>query len=143
MPRQDGRRLEQDGGEIMKRVGNLWPDLTSFANLLRAAESAAAGKRKRPDVAAFLMNLEPALMQLRRELLDGSYQPGPYRTFAILDPKPRRISAAPFRDRVVHHALTNILEPIFERKFSNHSFACRVGKGTHKALEAAREGAPL
>jgi hypothetical protein len=59
----------------MKRVGNLWPELTSFANLLAAAEAAAAGKRKRPDVAAFLMNLEPELMRLRRELLNGSYAP--------------------------------------------------------------------
>ena len=125
----------------MKRVGNLWPDLTSFANLLAAAEVAAAGKRKRPDVAAFLMDLEPELMRLRCELLAGSYEPGPYRTFTILEPKPRRISAAPFRDRVVHHALTNILEPIFERRFSNNSFACRAGKGTHKALAVAREGA--
>ncbi len=78
----------------MRRVGNLWPDLTSFANLLEAAEAAAAGKRKRPDVAAFLLNLEPELIGLHRELLDGSYQPGPYRTFTILDPKPRQISAA-------------------------------------------------
>ena len=125
----------------MKRVGNLWPALTSFANLLAAAESAAAGKRKRPDVATFLLNLEPELLRLQRELLNGSYQPGPYRTFQILDPKPRRISAAPFRDRVVHHALTRVLEPIFERRFSNNSFACRTGRGTHRALEAARKGA--
>ncbi|MBI1791857.1 MAG: group II intron reverse transcriptase domain-containing protein [Acidobacteria bacterium] len=125
----------------MKRVGNLWPDLTSFANLLGAAEAAAAGKRKRPDVAAFLMNLEPELMKLQRELLDGSYQPGRYRTFTLLDPKPRRISAAPFRDRVIHHALTRMLEPVFERRFSRNSFACRTGMGTHKALERAREGA--
>lgn len=125
----------------MKRVGNLWEGLTSFANLLAAAQGAAAGKRNRPDVAAFLMDLETELVQLRRELLDGSYQPGPYHTFRIRDPKPRTISAAPFRDRVVHHALTNILEPIFELRFSNQSFACRNGKGTHKALAVAREGA--
>ena len=124
----------------MKRVGGLWEGLTSFANLLAAAEGAAAGKRKRPDVAAFEIDLEPKLMRLRRELLDGSYQPGRYRTFTILEPKPRRISAAPFRDRVVHHALTRILEPVFERRFSRNSFACRTGMGTHKALEQAREG---
>jgi retron-type reverse transcriptase len=132
--------MEQSRGEAMKRVGNLWADLTSFANLLAAAEAAAAGKRKRPDVAVFLMNLEPELMRLRRELLDGGYQPGAYCTFQILDPKPRRISAAPFRDRVVHHALTRVLEPVFERRFSKNSYACRTGKGTHRALEAAREG---
>ena len=125
----------------MKRVGGLWPELTSFANLLAAADAASEGKRKRPDVAAFRMNLEPELMRLRRQLLEGGYQPGGYRAFTILDPKPRRISAAPFRDRVVHHALTRVLEPIFERRFSRHSFACRAGMGTHKALERAREGA--
>ena len=73
-------------------------------------------------------------------MLEGSYQPGPYRTFTILEPKPRRISAAPFRDRVVHHALTRVLEPVFERRFWRNSFACRTGMGTHKALKQAREG---
>ena len=86
------------------------------------------------------MNLEPELIALQRELLEGSYQPGRYRTFTILDPKPRQISAAPFRDRVAHHALTRTLEPIFERRFSRNSFACRTGMGTHRALERAREG---
>ena len=124
----------------MKRIGNLWPELTGFANLLAAAQAAAAGKRRRPDVAAFLLDLEPNLFALQRELLAESYQPGPYRTFTILDPKPRQISAAPFRDRVIHHALTRVLEPIFERRFSPHSYACRVGKGTHKALACSREG---
>jgi hypothetical protein len=117
----------------MKRVGGLWAELTSFANLLASAEAAAAGKRKRPDVAAFQMDLESELLRLRRELLEGSYQSGRYRTFTILDPKPRQISAAPFRDRVVHHALTRVLEPVFERRFSRNSFACRAGMGTHKA----------
>ena len=125
----------------MKRVGNLWPEVTSFANLLGAAEAAAAGKRKRPDVAAFLLNLEPRLVALRRELIDGTYRPGAYRTFTITDPKPRQISAAPFRDRVVHHALTRVLEPIFEKHFSPYSFACRKGFGVHQALHVAREGA--
>ena len=124
----------------MKRIGNLWPELTSFANLLDSAHAAADGKRSRPDVAAFLLDLEPNLLALRRELLDDTYRPGPYRTFTILDPKPRQISAAPFRDRVIHHALTRMLEPIYERRFLPNSFACRVGKGTHKALELARNG---
>jgi retron-type reverse transcriptase len=125
----------------MKRIGNLWPELTSFSNLLTALHRAAAGKRKRPDVAAFLMNQEPELMQLQRELKDGSYQPGSYRTFRIHEPKPRTISAAPFRDRVIHHALTQVLEPVFEKQFSKDSFACRKGKGTHLALERAKLGA--
>jgi retron-type reverse transcriptase len=82
--------------------------------------------------------LEPELYRLRRQLVDGSYRPGPYHTFRIVDPKPRLISAAPFRDRVVHHALTNIVEPILERRFVPYSFACRAGFGTHQALALAR-----
>jgi retron-type reverse transcriptase len=72
-------------------------------------------------------------------LLDGSYRPGPYRTFWINDPKPRQISAAAFRDRVVHHALTRVLEPIFERRFTDYSFAARKGFGQHRALRLARD----
>ena len=96
----------------------LWPELTSLRNLFDAASRAAAGKKSRPDVAAFNASLEPELFLLQRQLTIGSYRPGPYRAFRIVDPKPRLISAAPFRDRVVHHALTNIVEPIFERRFA-------------------------
>ena len=109
-----GRLAEVGGKAIVKRVGGLWPQLISFPNLLLAARRAAAGKRSRADVAAFLLDLEPQLVTLQRELRDGSYTAGPYRCFPIRDPKPRLISAAPFRDRVVHHALTQVLEPVFE-----------------------------
>src|SRR5271166_1974753 len=114
---------QNNGATQMKRVGRLWPEIVSFSNIVEAAEKAAAGKRTRPDVAAFLLNLEVEVLQLQRELAGGGYAPGPYRTFSIKDPKPRMISAAPFRDRVVHHALTQVLEPIFERRFSDASFA--------------------
>jgi RNA-directed DNA polymerase len=116
----------------------LWSELTSLPNLFNAARRAAAGKKARPDVAAFQANLEPELHRLRRQLIGGSYRPGPYHTFRIVDPKPRLISAAPFPDRVVHHALTNIVEQVFERRFIPYSFACRAGLGTHKALAHAR-----
>jgi RNA-directed DNA polymerase len=116
----------------------LWSELTSLLNLFDAAGRAAAGKKARPDVAAFRASLEPELYRLQRDLIDGSYRPGPYHTFRIVDPKPRLISAAPFRDRMLHHALTNIVEPAFERRFIPFSFACRAGFGTHKALAHAR-----
>ena len=109
--------------------------------MLEAARKAAAGKKQRADVAAFLLDLEWQLLALQRELQEGSYRPGPYHCFQIHEPKPRLISAAPFRDRVVHHALTQVLEPIFERRFSPASFACRKGLGTHRALARARERA--
>jgi retron-type reverse transcriptase len=125
----------------MRRVGNLWPRLVSLENLFEAAHKAALGKRSRPDVSRFLMSLEPEVHRLRRELLEGSYHPGTYRTFTIHEPKPRRISAAPFRDRVVHHALTQVIEPVFERRFTADSYACRTGFGSHRALQAAQRAA--
>ena len=86
-------------------------------------------------VEAFEFDLEKNLVSLRRDLLERTYLPGPFRTFTITDPKPRLISAAPYRDRVVHHALCNVLEPIFERSFVFDSYACRRGKGTHAAVD--------
>jgi retron-type reverse transcriptase len=121
----------------MKRIGGLWPELISWKNLEGALHRAARGKRKRPDVAEFLLNWEPRLIELQRQLQSGEYLPGGYRTFAVREPKPRLISAAPFRDRVVHHALTQILEPIFERRFASQSYASRTGFGNHEALAAA------
>lgn len=122
----------------MKRIGNLWPQVTSWANLTEATRVAARGKRQRPDVARFLHELEPNLCRLQRELEAGTYRPGSYRTFWIHDPKPRQISAAAFRDRVVHHALTRVLEPVFEPRFTVYSFASRKGFGQHRALQLAR-----
>jgi retron-type reverse transcriptase len=118
----------------MKRHGNLWPQVISFEALLRAAEQACKGKRFRPGVAAFHFHLEPELWKLHEELSTKTYRPGAYRTFVICEPKPRQISAAPYRDRVVHHALVNVLEPIYERTFIADSYACRKGKGTHAAV---------
>jgi retron-type reverse transcriptase len=123
----------------MKRVGGLWDELTSWANLKAALTTAAQGKHNRPNVAAFLLDWELLLIELQRELRGGSYAPGPYRTFLVLEPKPRKISAAPFRDRVVHHALTRVLEPVWERRFARQTFACRKGFGTHRALDAAAQ----
>jgi RNA-directed DNA polymerase len=90
-----------------------------FENLLRAYRQAARGKRSREDVIRFDYQLEWQLLRLRDQLRAGTYHPGPYHSFTITDPKPRRISAAPFADRVVHHAVVNVLEPLFERRFIN------------------------
>jgi retron-type reverse transcriptase len=117
---------------------NLYPQIASFANLHAAWEAARAGKRRRCDVAAFERNLEGNLLRLEHELLSGDYRPGRYRSFYIFEPKRRKISAAPFRDRVVHHALVRVIEPIWEARFSNASYACRLGKGTHRAADHAQ-----
>jgi len=85
---------------------------------------------------AFEFNLEKELVQLRKTLQSGEYLPGPYKTFTIYDPKQRLISAAPFRDRVVHHCLCNVIEPVFDRTFLPQNYANRKGRGLHKALRA-------
>ncbi len=118
----------------MKRAGGLWPEITSFANLLHAARQAQQGKRYRSNVLAFNARIELELEQLQRELLEKTYRPGAYRTFEIYEPKRRMISAAPYRDRVVHHALCHVIAPIFERTFIHDSYANRAGFGTHRAL---------
>lgn len=118
-------------------MGSLFDRLTAFSNLLKAARLASRGKRVRPNVLAFSLNLEEELHALCAELDARTYRPGAYRTFIIHEKKPRLISAAPFRDRVVHHALCNVIEPIFERGFLYDSYACRKGKGTHAAVERA------
>lgn len=121
-----------------KSYTHLFTQIASFANLYSAWEAAQRGKHRRLDVATFERNLETNLLRLERELNDGSYQPGRYRSFYIREPKRRRISAAPFRDRVVHHALVRMIAPIWEARFSNASYACRVGKGTHRAADQAQ-----
>lgn len=118
----------------MKRYGNLWSDVIAFDNLLLAAKKAQKGKRFRKNVLEFNYNLEQELFQLQTELESKTYCPGTYKTFQIYEPKPRMISAAPYRDRVVHHALCNIIVPIFERTFISDSYANRVGFGSHRAL---------
>ncbi len=118
----------------MKRYGNLWHSIISFENLLLAARKAQRGKRFRPNVLEFNDRLEANLLQLQQELITRTYQPGAYRTFEIIDPKPRIISAAPYRDRVVHHALCNIITAPIERSFIADTYANRRGFGTHRAL---------
>lgn len=119
----------------MRREGGLWDRITSFENLVAAARAAYRGKRFRPTPAEFQHDLEPNLLELQEELRSGGYCPGPYRAFWIHDPKRRLISAAPYRDRVVHHAVCRVIEPIFDRTFVFDSYANRLGKGTHKALD--------
>ena len=123
----------------MKTYKNLYPQICAFENIHLAYRKARQGKRGREPAAAFEFDLEANLIQLQRELLEKTYRPGSYHSFYIHDPKRRLISAAPFRDRVVHHALCNLVEPLFERRFIFDSYANRVGKGTHKALDRCQQ----
>ena len=118
-----------------KRYINLYTGLYQPQNLWAAFKKAARGKRYHPTAAAFEFYLEYNLVELEQDLKSETYLPGIYHNFQILSPKRRLISAAPFRDRVVHHALMNVIEPLFERQFIYDSYANRVGKGTHQALD--------
>lgn len=115
-------------------MSDAYSKLCAFENLLEACQKAVRGKRGKPSAASFEFGLADRLLELRDELESHRYQPGPYVHFLIHEPKRRKISAAPFRDRVVHHALCNIIEPRFERLFIPDSYANRAGKGTHKAI---------
>jgi retron-type reverse transcriptase len=113
----------------------LFPRVVAWENLLLAYRKASRGKRGRSPAASFEFQVADRLLELQDELVTDTYRPGPYRHFIIHEPKRRRISAAPFRDRVVHHALCNVIEPLFEARFYPHSYANRVGKGTHRAID--------
>jgi len=110
-----------------------------WRNLLLAYRRCRRRKRYRQPATEFDFAWEEHLLRLQHELRAGEYCPGKYEQFHISDPKPRLISAAPFRDRVVHHAIVNVLEPLFERSFIADSYACRLGRGTHKAIQRAQQ----
>ena len=114
----------------MRRYRALFDRIVSFESLLRAYRLARRAGRVRPQTTSFDYDLEPNLLDLQCNLLAGTYAPGPYRSFLVAEPKERLVSAAPFRDRVVHHAVVGVLEPPFERRFVHDSYACRKGKGT-------------
>jgi len=122
----------------MRRIDGLFEEFASFRNLLSAYRKAQRGTRSNQETAAFFFYQEQELFRLQDDLRALRYQPQPYRYFKIYDPKERTISVAPFRDRVAHHALVNVLEPIYERCFIHDSYATRKGKGTHAAVAQAQ-----
>ncbi len=123
----------------MKRWGGLFEKIVTFDNLLLASRKALRGKKKKPDVAFFYFHLENELLILQKELLAGTYRPRPYSTFIIHEPKRRKICAAEIRDRVIHHSICNVIEPVLERCMIYDTYACRPNKGTHAAIRRAQE----
>ena len=117
-----------------KNVKKLGTDLFSFKNLYKAYFGCRKLKRTTYHAAKFEMNFESELLRLKEELKSHNYKPGPSICFAITDPKLREVWAADFRDRVVHHLLVSYLEPVWEKMFVFHSYACRKLKGAHKAI---------
>ncbi len=122
----------------MRRVGFLFDQVVAFDNLLRATQRAARGKKEQLRVAHFLFHQEQECLRLQAELIQEVWWPSGFRVFEVREPKPRRINAADFQDRVVHHALCNVLEPVFERRLIFDTWACRRGKGSHLAVQRAQ-----
>ncbi len=114
---------------------DLYSEICDYDNLVRAFKNARDGKTTIDYVIEFEKDLEINLFQLRNELLFHIYRPKPLKTFILHDPKTRKISKSAFRDRIVHHALCNVIQPIFERSFIFDSYANRKGKGALKAVE--------
>ena len=123
----------------MKKKGYLFETLYSFENLHEAFKKAFRGSGRTEEACRFHFHLERELLKLREELQSNTYRPARYRYFKTFDPKERTISVAPFRDRVVHHGVVRVLEPIFEPTFIFDSYATRKGKGTHRAVKRAQK----
>lgn len=123
----------------MKSYGALFARIVAPESLEAAVDRAAQGKHDRPAVQRFLAARAANIDQLAEEIGNGEYRPRPYRQFGILDPKPRLISCADFRDRVVHHAVCAVLAPLIDRRLVTDNFACRIGKGSHRALLRAQQ----
>ena len=119
----------------MKTYKNLYSELISKDNFSLAYRRARKGKTKKFYVKEFEQNLSDNLKRLRAELMFHSYRPKPLESFIVRDPKTRKISKSDFKDRIVHHALVNILEPIFDPIFIYDSYANRKNKGTLAALK--------
>lgn len=120
----------------MKTYKKLFDAIIAPENLFAAWDRFKQGKRGKLDVQEFERYLEQNIFKLYRELRDRTYKHDVYTSFYIQDPKQRHIHKASVRDRIVHHAVFRIINPLFEPTFISHSFSCRVGKGTHKGVAA-------
>lgn len=121
-------------------IHNIFCRTANLENLFAAWREFKRGKRNKHDVQEFEFNLEDNLFELHTQLIEMTYHHGSYKSFYINDPKPRHIHKATVRDRVLHHAVFNVLNRIFEPTFIANSFSCRVEKGTHKGVDALERG---
>ena len=133
----------------MKRVGyitdkdrrriTLLEAMGDYGNVQKAYNKARKCKRHRKDVLIFTKDKEENLDKVREDIINLAYEPSKYHYFKVYEPKERQIMALPFYDRVVQHAINNVLEPIFDKRFISQSYACRKGKGMHAASDTLKE----
>lgn len=119
----------------MKIFHTLYSQVTSIEHLLQAWNEFKRGKRNRKDVQIFERFLEDNLFELHQELKAKTYKHASYTAFNIYDPKFRHIHKAQVADRIVHHSIVSVIEPIFDKTFIYDSYSCRVNKGTHRAVK--------
>lgn len=119
----------------MQTIKNLFPKIYDFENLLEAYKAAIKSKRYRPDVMEYADKLEENLFDLQNNLIWGLYEVGHYHMFYVYEPKKRLIMSLQFKDRVAQHAIYRQLNPLIEKQYIKDSYACRVGYGTHAAID--------
>lgn len=117
----------------------MFDQIIQFENLMEAAHEAAKGKRFKAPIMRYMANIEEHVINTQNHLIWGSYLPSPHRRFLVYEPKIRTISAPPFHDRVVHHAIHRVIEPVIDKRFIFDSYACRTGKGTHSAANRVQK----
>ena len=118
-----------------KKYKRLYDQIIAEDNLQNAYKKASNGKKSSRGFLVFNEFAQAKLYQLHTQLINKTWQPQPYRVFTIYEPKKRIIGAPTFHDRIVHHALCTIIEPIFDKSFLPYSFACRTNKGTHAGVK--------
>jgi len=124
----------------MKELINIeYNNIISIENLLEAWKEFLSGKKNRKDVQQFERNLMSNIISLHEDLSLKTYKHSEYEAFNVYDPKPRNIHKATVGDRLLHHAIYRILYPYFDRLFIHDSYFCRIGKGTHKAMNRFRD----
>lgn len=140
----DRKRDVSGGGSYLKifivkiKMVHKFEEIISVENLLEAWREFLRGKSGKRDVQEFQSRLMDNILSLRADILNGAYRHGGYQAFNICDPKPRNIHKATVRDRLLHHAIYRVLYPFFDKTFIADSFSCRVGKGTHAAMNRFR-----
>lgn len=118
----------------MKRYKSLWDEFISKENFALAAKKAVRSKKNKKSTQKFLADSENLLEKLRQSLIDGTFRTSNYRVFTIFEPKKRDIYELPlYPDHIVHHAIINILGPIWQKSFISDSYACIPGRGLHAA----------
>lgn len=122
----------------MKRIGNLYTKIYDLDNLYLAYSKAKTGKSKSKGVIQFESDLDNNILRIQKELIEQTYITSEYNVFTIRDPKERTIYSLPFRDRVVQHAIMNIIESLWTSVFISHSYSSIKGKGIHGAWKHIR-----